>query len=122
MRVPSDGSVGAKVGFFKYTSSNTSIDFNSVWISPEFGNLTVTGSAGLPWYDTGVKFQPDTWYDIKVHIDYTTGTMSAWINGALAVSGVPCEPKSSSSTFFVGTSWWSSGPTSTAYFDNVLIY
>jgi hypothetical protein len=124
VRIPSDGSVGAKVGFFKYSDFG-SIDFNSVWIGSDWGeDIRVVGLAiahGGSAYATGIPLQRDTWYDIKVHIDYIAETMSAWINDTQVASDIPAEPKSESYAFFVAISWAPVGPLSTAYFDRVVI-
>jgi len=117
--VPSGSAAGARVGFFLYTSSNTSIDFNSVDFSPG-AQITATGQVTQ---GTGIICQPNTWYVVKVQLDYSAGIMNVWVNGQEMIWNLPASSKQKSSIFFLGTDWLGSASgTMSAYFDDIVIY
>ena len=117
--VPTSSAAGARVGFFVRTSPNTSVDFNSVDFSPG-AQITATG---LATQGTGIICQPNTWYQVKVQLDYTAGAMNVWVNGQEMIWNLPARGKLDSNIFFMGTDWLgSASATMSAYFDDVVIY
>jgi hypothetical protein len=117
--VPSGSATGATMGFFIRKSPNTSTAINHVSFTPG-SEIAVYGRESR---GTGVIFRLDTWYDVKVEIDYVAAIMNVWVNGHEVVWDLPARDKSMSSIFFIGTNWSGSVyATSRAFFDNVVIY
>ena len=80
-----------------------------------------SGPAGAQ--GTGIICQPDTWYQVKVQLDYSAGIMNVWVNGQEMIWNLPARGKPESNIFFIGTDWLGSASgTMSAYFDDVVIY
>ncbi len=83
--VPSGSATGAKLGFFKRLSSNTSTDFNSLYLRPG----QEIGAAGSVGQGTGVQCLADRWYLVRVELDYTSLTMDVWIDSVRVIEDLP---------------------------------
>ncbi|MEZ6190430.1 MAG: PEP-CTERM sorting domain-containing protein [Phycisphaerales bacterium] len=57
------------------------------------GQITSTSidffSSGLGWVSTGIAWQADTWYNIKMVADYITKTYDGYVDGVLYADDVP---------------------------------
>jgi hypothetical protein len=112
-------------------SANPHADWTIEPLAPPFGDFTayqiqpdghVHFVEGNTDRDTGVAFPYDTWNTIAIDLNFTTRTVTAYLNGATIISGFPFAPFSGTSTIlkYVGQGALVAG-NEQFYFDNFSI-
>lgn len=117
--IPSGSATGSYVGFFVRVSSNESRMYNAVFFMS--GDSSVYAH-GITSTNTGMIWAYDTWYSVKVEIDYDSLQMDVWVDGQQVASDVDAANINTSHTFCVSTQWASISGVSTSYFDDVEVY
>ncbi|HEX7318955.1 MAG TPA: Ig-like domain-containing protein [bacterium] len=115
--IPSGSAGGANTGFFMFISSSESRDVNFVTFSTSDFQIYATGIAGQ---GTGYTWAYDTWYAVKVELDYDSLLMDVWLEDTLLIaSDLTAAPRDTTQIFALETQWGNDG---TAYFDDIHIY
>ena len=114
--IPSGTNNNGLVGFYRDADA---IMLNCVRFGPS-DSLVVT--KGLTESITGFVWHYDTWYMVKVQLNYTTNHMSVWIDNQL-ISSITSAPRDTTNTFCLALTRPPGSPDDcTAYFDDVKIY
>lgn len=111
----SDSTTGAQTGFFVFINPDLGAVVNGVQFNFEDGNVHVRGVYD---YNTGQPWFRDTWYDVRVEVDYDSLYMAVWFDDSLLVSGLHAAPRDTSSTFILATQFAGGG---IVYYDDIYI-
>ena len=112
-----NSSRGATIGFFqKQGSSGPS--YNSIM----FRNDGTIYTRGTNESDKFLQnYSANTWYRVRVAIDFSQNKMDVYINDQLKAQGIIPKAKSYCYSFGIGTNNFSGSGTGIAYFDNVSV-
>ncbi len=120
--IPAGSVTGGIVGFFVKLSSNESRDYNLVHFCFQ-GNDSVVVVKGNSAIRTSFIWDFDTWYSVKVELDYVNLKMNVWINGQQVATDIEAASRTTSNIFCLETEWYSAPyVTGTVYFDDIKIY
>lgn len=117
--IPTGSTTGLYVGFFDRVSSNESLMYNAVFFMS--GDSAIYAH-GITSTNTGMTWTYDTWYSVKVEIDYDSLKMDVWVDEQQIASDVDAASINISHTFCVSTQWAAISGVSTSYFDDVEVY
>jgi len=111
-----NSSTGALIGFFVRISPTLGEVFNGVLFAHADKNIYVRGTTpqntGYPWYE-------DTWYCLRVELDYDSLRMDVWLDNQQIANDLQAAPRDTSHTFVVATEYQGGG---VVYYDNIVIY
>jgi hypothetical protein len=111
----SDSATGTQTGFFVFINPDLGAVVNGVQFNFEDGYVHVRG---IYDYNTGQPWFPDTWYDVRVEVDYDSLFMAVWFDDSLIVSGLHAAPRDTSAIFMLATQFSGGG---IAYYDDIYI-
>ena len=117
--VPSISATGAMIGFFVRISSNESRNYNGLTFDSSDDSVY---AKGIPTTNTGFTWARDTWYLVKVEIDYDDLLMDVWIDGVQVVSDLEAAHQDTSNVFSISTQWLPISGVSVSYFDDIEMY
>ncbi|UCC11055.1 MAG: hypothetical protein JSW02_06725 [candidate division WOR-3 bacterium] len=111
----SDSTTGTQTGFFVFISPDLGAVVNGVQFNFEDGYIHVRGVYD---YNTGQPWFQDTWYNVRVEVDYDSLFMAVWFDDSLIVSGLHAASRDTSSIFMLATQFAGGG---IAYYDDIYI-
>jgi hypothetical protein len=117
--VPFTSSTGAMIGFFVRISSNESRNYNGLTFDSDDDFVY---AKGIPAINTGFTWERDTWYMVKVEIDYDDLLMDVWIDGVQVVSDLEAAHQDTSDIFSISTQWMPISGLSVSFFDDIEMY
>ncbi|MEO0185955.1 MAG: Ig-like domain-containing protein [candidate division WOR-3 bacterium] len=115
LMIPENSPTGALVGFFVKLSPTLGTIYNGVLFDFNDSLIYVRGVDPQP---TGYEWHRNSWYKIKVSLDYDSLLLDVWINEQKIANNVPAAEKSISDTFAISTEYGAGGA---VYFDNIKI-
>ncbi len=116
LMIPSSYSAGALVGFFTLLNPTCGMIYNGVMFEYADGLIYVHGAVED---STGQVWLYDTWYSVKVSLDYVGLLMNVWIDGVQVVFDLPAVPCEWADTFAIATEYGAPG---IVHFDDVRIF
>ena len=109
-------STGALFGFFSLINPTTGMISNGVLFDRVDGMVYAHGAVED---STGYRWQRDTWYAVRVSLDFVALEMDVWINDEQIVFDLPAVPSWWTDTFALATEYGAAG---IVYYDNVKIF
>jgi hypothetical protein len=116
LMIPSGEPTGALFGFFMLLNPQLGTIYNGIWFSHLDSSVY---ARGVMEDSTGYIWQHDTWYSVKVTLDFTQLKMNTWLNGEQIVFDLPAVPLDWTDTFALATEHGKAGM---VYYDDVNIY
>jgi hypothetical protein len=116
LKVPSPDSAGALFGFFVLLDPTCGTIYNGVLFEYSDGLIYARGAVED---STGYAWSYDTWYSVKVSLDYDGLRMNVWLNDEQVVFDLPAVPCEWADTFAVATEYGSPG---VVYYDDISVY
>ncbi len=116
LKIPSPDSGGALFGFFVMIDPTCGAIYNGVLFEYSDGLIYTRGAVED---STGYGWSYDTWYSVKVSLDYVGLRMNVWLNDEQVVFDLPAYPGEWADTFAVATEYGSPG---IVYYDDIRIY
>ncbi|MBE0432357.1 Ig-like domain-containing protein [candidate division WOR-3 bacterium] len=114
--IPSADPAGAIAGFFYLLNPLIGTIFNGIWFRLADN---VVYARGIAEDSTGVVWSYDTWYTVRVELDYPQLRMDVWLNDEQIVFDLPATPREWADTFALATEYGTGG---TVYYDDVAIF
>ncbi len=114
--IPSTSSTGALFGFFVKLSPTLGTIFNGVLFDYIDNHIYVRG---VTPDSTGYSWQPNTWYFVRVVLDYDNLTMNVWLGPEQIAHNIVAAPRETSDIFALATEYNAEG---TVYYDEISIY
>ncbi len=112
-----DAARGASVGFFE-KQGNQGPSYNAI----VFRNDGTIYTGGTNESNRFIQsYNSNTWYRIKVTLDFTQNKMDVYVNGSLKRSGISAKGESYCKKFGLATSNFSGSGTAITYFDDVKV-
>jgi hypothetical protein len=115
LMMPSQEKTGALFGFFLLLNPQLGTIYNGIWF--RHGDSSVY-ARGIDEDSTGFIWKYDTWYSVKVTLDYNQLMMNAWLDDEQIVFDLPAAPGDLTDSFALSTEYGTAG---TVYYDNVRI-
>ena len=116
LMIPSTEPTGALFGFFMLLTPQLGTIYNGIWFSHTDSSLYARGAVED---STGYTWQYDTWYTVRVTIDYAQLRMNAWLDDEQVVFALPAVPIDWTDTFALATEHGKAG---IVYYDNINIF
>jgi len=116
LMIPADDSTGALFGFFVLLNPSLGAIYNGVWFRSEDG---LVYARGVDDVSTGLAWNNDVWYTVRVRLDYDQLSMDAWIDSAQVVFDLPAIPLGWTDTFALATQYGAGG---IVYYDDIRIF
>jgi len=113
--IPSPDSTGALFGFFALIDPTMGMICNGVLFDYSDGMIYAHGAVED---STGHVWLRDTWYSVRVTLDYADLNMDVWVDGGQIVFDLPAVPIWWSDTFAISTEHGAPG---IVYYDDVKI-
>ncbi len=113
--IPSPDSAGALFGFFSLIDPTTGMICNGVLFDYNDGLVYAHGAVED---STGRVWLHDTWYSVRVALDYGDLDMDVWVDDEQIVFDLPAVPMWWSDTFAISTEYGAPG---IVYYDDVKI-
>ena len=116
--IPDSSTVGAAAGpavDIEYEEKETD-GFNCIIFASEDSFIYVKGISRVR---TNCSWTRNSWYHVKVRLDYDNLLMYVWVNGQEIASGIESADERSSITFSIATEWRPIPGISIAYFDDI---
>lgn len=113
LMIPSADTTGALFGFFVMLSPSLGTIYNGVRFSS--GDRLVYARGALVT-NTGHMWEHDTWYSVRVTLDYSQTIMDVWLDEEQIVSGLAAMPRDLTDTFALATEYGARG---VVYYDDV---
>jgi hypothetical protein len=107
-------STGGLVGFFRLVNPQLGEIFNGVM----FDYTHTIHVRGVDPYDTGRAWQTETWYSVRVELDFESNTMDVWVDDQIIAENVESASRDTSYVFAVATETGSGG---IVYYDDIMI-
>ncbi|MDH4209876.1 MAG: Ig-like domain-containing protein [candidate division WOR-3 bacterium] len=114
--VPSQDSAGALFGFFALINPTSGMIYNGVLFEHSDGLIYAHGAIED---STGHLWLRDTWYSVRVSLDYVGLSMSVWLDDEQIVSDLPAVPREWTDTFAIATEYGAPG---IVYYDDVSVF
>jgi hypothetical protein len=114
--VPEGASAGALLGFFISIDPSLGTILNGMLFDHDDHMIYARGLSPM---STGMSWQNDIWYTVKVFINYDSHTMDVWVNERLLLENVHAAPRDTSDIFAISTEVNGSGA---VYFDDIEVY
>lgn len=115
LMIPSQEPTGALFGFFVSINPQVGTIHNGIWFS--YADSSVY-ARGIAEDSTGYIWRHDTWYSVKVTLDYTQLKMNTWLNDEQIVFDLPAVPLNWTDTFALATEYGNAG---IVYYDDISI-
>jgi hypothetical protein len=115
LMIPSQEPTGALFGFFVLINPQLGTIYNGIWFSHADSSVY---ARGIVEDSTGYIWRYDTWYSVRVTLDYTQLKMNAWLNDEHIVFDLPAVPQSWTDTFALATEYGKAG---LVFYDDVNI-
>ena len=112
-----NSSKGATVGFFK-KEGNQASSYNAVMFRND-GTIYTRGTSESDKF-LG-NYASNTWYNVRVSINFNTNTMDVYIDGIMKAQGIVPKPKSYCTSFGISTNNFDGSGSAISYFDNVAL-
>jgi len=116
LMIPENSPAGALAGFFVKISPSLGTILNGVLFDFNDSLVYVRGNDPQP---TNFRWHRNTWYNIRVNLDYDSLLMDVWINGQMIAEDISAASKSISDTFALSTEYGAGGA---VYFDEIKIF
>ena len=116
LMIPSGDPTGALFGFFVLLNPQLGAIYNGIWFSHADSSVY---ARGIVEDSTGYVWQYDTWYSVRVVLDFAQLRMNAWLDGDQIVFDLPAVPLDWTDTFALATEYGEAG---IVYFDNINIF
>ncbi len=117
MMTPSNLPGGALVGFYVLIDEQSGGTYNAVNFYADNSQVIVIGEFGH--YSTSFTWSFDTWYAVKVDMDFDSLKMDVWIDSVQIVDDIECAGPDKTKMFLLRTNCVEDGVT---YFDDIKIY
>jgi hypothetical protein len=114
--IPSGAPTGAVFGFFVLLNPQLGTIYNGIWFSHADSSVY---ARGIVEDSTGYIWRYDTWYSVRVTLDFMQLRMNAWLNDDQIVFDLPAVPLDWTDTFALATEHGKAG---IVYFDDVNIF
>jgi hypothetical protein len=114
--IPENSPAGALAGFFVKISPTLGTIYNGVLFDYSDSLVYVRGTDPQA---TNYIWHRNTWYNIRVNLDYDSLLMDVWINGQMIAEDISAASKSISDTFALSTEYGAGGA---VYFDEIKIF
>ncbi len=114
--IPSQDSTGALFGFFALINPTSGMICNGVLFEHSDGLIYAHGAIED---STGHVWLRDTWYSVRVSLDYVGLSMSVWLDEEQIVFDLPAVPREWADTFAIATEYGAPGR---VYYDDVCIF
>lgn len=114
--IPDYSYTGALFGFYLELSPTLGTVVNAVLFDYEDNHVYVRGVTD---YSTGYTWQRNTWYLVKVELDYGNDSMDVWINDQQVANNLAAAPRDTSHTFALATEY---GVNGSVNYDELYIY
>jgi hypothetical protein len=114
--VPSQDSAGAVFGFFALIDPTSGMICNGVLFEHSDGLIYAHGAIEE---STGHVWLRDTWYSVRVLLDYVGLSMSVWLGDEQIVFNLPAVPREWADTFAIATEYGAPG---IVYYDDVKVF
>ena len=111
----SDSTTGTQTGFIVFINPDLGAVVNGVQFNFEDGYVH---TRGVYDYNTGQPWVMETWYTVRVEIDYDSLFMAVWFDDSLIVTGLHAAPRDTSSTFILSTQFGGGGR---VHYDDIYI-
>lgn len=111
----SDSTTGTQAGFIVFINPDLGAVVNGVQFNFEDGYVHVRGVYD---YNTGQPWFRDTWYDVRVELDYDSLYMTVWFDDSVIVTDLHAAPRDTSSTFILATQYAGGG---IVHYDDIYI-
>ncbi|MGB7055408.1 MAG: Ig-like domain-containing protein [bacterium] len=116
LMIPSQEPTGALFGFFVLINPQVGTIYNGIWFSYTDSSVY---ARGIVEDSTGYIWRHDTWYSVKVTLDYTQLKMNTWLNDEQIVFDLPAVPLNWTDTFALATEYGNAG---IVYYDDISIF
>lgn len=116
LMIPSQEPTGALFGFFVLINPQVGTIHNGIWFSYTDSSVY---ARGIVEDSTGYIWRHDTWYSVKVTLDYTQLKMNTWLNDEQIVFDLPAVPLNWTHTFALATEYGNAG---IVYYDDIIIF
>ena len=117
--IPAGSATTAKMGFFEEIDANTNTAYNQVRLNPGTQTFSIVGETGVT---SESIWEYDTWYVIRVTVDYVNLLLDAWVDDTLEVEDLEAKAKDVSNIFFIATRNYADSEAGSLYFDDVSIW
>jgi hypothetical protein len=114
--IPSSDSTGSLFGFFALINPTTGMVCNGVLFERDDGLIYAHGAIED---STGLVWLRDTWYSVRVSLDYAELSMNVWLNDEQIVTDLPAVPSWWTDTFAIATEHGAAG---IVYYDDLKIF
>jgi hypothetical protein len=114
--IPSENPTGALFGFFVLVNPTLGTIYNGVWFSHEDG---LVYARGLFEDSTGIAWAHDTWYRVRVGLDYVELKMNVWLDDEQIVFDLLAAPLDVTDTFALATEYGNAG---IVYYDDIKMF
>jgi hypothetical protein len=98
--IPVHSYTGALFGFYLELSPTLGTVVNAVLFDYVDNRVHVKGRTG---YSTGKTWQRDTWYRVRVELDYTRDSMDVWIDDQQVANNIIAAPRDTTHIFALAT-------------------
>jgi hypothetical protein len=116
LMLPSGEPTGALFGFFVLLNPQLGTIYNGIWFSHTDSSVY---ARGVVEDSTGYIWEYDTWYTVRVILDFNELKMNTWVNDEQVVFDLPAVPLSWTDTFALATEYGKAG---IVYYDDVDIF
>ena len=113
LMIPSTDTGGALFGFFVLLNPSTGAIYNGVRFNR---NDKLVYARGVVEDSTGITWEHDRWYSVRVTLDYSQMMMNVWVDEEQVVSDLPAMPRDFTDTFALATEHGTHG---VVYYDDV---
>lgn len=107
--IPDYSYTGALFGFYVELGPLLGTIVNGVLFDYEDNSVHVRGITG---YSTGCVWQRNTWYLVRVEVDYGNNVMDVWIDDQQVADNLIAAPRDTSHTFVLATEYGVNGSVS----------
>jgi hypothetical protein len=114
--IPENSLTGALFGFYLELGPLLGTVVNAVLFDYEDNSVHVRGTTG---YATGYAWQRNTWYLVRVELDYNANTMDVWIDDQQVANNIVSAPRDTSHTFALATEYGMEGSVN---YDDIHLY
>lgn len=98
--IPANSYTGALFGFYVELSPTFGTIVNGVLFDYEDNRVHVRGTTG---YGTSKTWQRDTWYLVRVELDYGNQAMDVWVDNQQIVNNITAAPRDTTHIFALAT-------------------
>jgi hypothetical protein len=116
LMIPSSEPTGALFGFFLLLDPQLGTIYNGILFCHDD---SLVYARGFAVDNTGRMWSYDTWYNVKITLDYAQLRMSVWLDDEQIVFDLPAVPRDWTDTFALATEYGSAGM---VYYDDVKIF